>query len=132
MGDDSKRHINAINIRAFVVWSQMIGVIREDDKEFGEIKHGPSDYIIDKPPSDWIEPERLGHLNPGQQQELLKILDEFADCFNETPGLCKYAVHEVHLSPEFKPKGFKAYRIPEVLHEEINWQFDDLLEKCFM
>ena len=79
----------------------MIGNIHEDDEEFGDIKHGPTDFIIDKPPNERIEPECLGSLNPGQQQKLLRILDEFADCFYETPGLCKYAMHEVHLSPEF-------------------------------
>ena len=56
MGDGSRRHIHANKIRAFVARSQMISIIREDDKEFGEIKHDPTDVIIDKSPSERIKP----------------------------------------------------------------------------
>ena len=31
---------------------------------------------------------------------LLKLLDEFADVFDEKPGLCNEGVHEIHVTPD--------------------------------
>jgi hypothetical protein len=39
-------------------------------------------------PSAKIDRSKLSYLSADQQQELLEILDEFAECFVETPGFC--------------------------------------------
>jgi len=39
-------------------------------------------------PSVRVEPEKLSHLDDGQRAELVEVLDEFAACFSDKPGLC--------------------------------------------
>ena len=64
--------------------------------------------------------------------ELLHVLDQFPECFSDKPGLCELVTHEIKVTPEFKSKQFKAYRIPEILKGEIDWQIDELLKQGFI
>jgi hypothetical protein len=69
----------------------------------------------------------------------------------ETPGFCSYIEHTInvspktkdtiapagraalkYLSPNFVPKRFKEYRIPEILKPEIWRQIDELLKNEFI
>ena len=79
-------------------------------------------------PSARIRAEQLKHLSPMQRDELLKLLDEFASCFSEKPGFCPYIEHHINISPDFRPKRLKEYRIPEILKPEIPRQIDELLK----
>ena len=57
----------------------------------------------------------------------------FLDRFAEKPGFCPHVVeHKIVVSPEFKPKRLREYRIPEVLKPEIKWQIDELLTAGFI
>jgi len=56
------------------------------------------------------------------------VLDEFADVFTERPELCKVGQHEIPVTPDFKPKRLKAYRVPEVLKSEVARQIQELLD----
>jgi len=47
---------------------------------------------------------KLQHLGETQRTELLHVLNEFSDCFTETPGFCPYVEHKIVVSPDFKPK----------------------------
>jgi len=77
-------------------------------------------------PSQLISTEQLKHLSPEQQTRLLAVLDNFADCFTETPGHC------TRVSDIFRPKTSRAYRVPEVLKEEIERQVTQFLELDFI
>jgi len=57
----------------------------------------------------------LVHLTPKQQQELLQLIDKYADHFSKIPGLTTRAEHCVELMPGFKPKRMRAYKVPEKL-----------------
>jgi hypothetical protein len=57
---------------------------------------------------------QLQHLIELQQNELRKLLDEFPQCFSETPGFCSYIEHTINVSPNFVPERLKEYRIPEI------------------
>ena len=35
--------------------------------------------------------------------------------FSDTPGLCSLVMHEIHVTDDFTPKRFQAYRLPEPL-----------------
>jgi len=59
-----------------------------------------------------------------KQQPCLMTLLLF---FSERPGLCKVGQHEIHVTPDFKPKRLKAYRVPEVLKPEVARQIQELL-----
>ena len=50
---------------------------------------------------------------------MLKLLDEFADVFVEKPRLCNEGVHEIHVTPDFKPRRLRAYKVPELLKPEV-------------
>ena len=43
-------------------------------------------------------------------------------------GLCELVTHEIKVTPEFKTKQFKAYKVPEILKGEIDRQIDELLK----
>jgi len=58
----------------------------------------------------------------------LSLLDEFADVFVEKPGLYTTGMHEIHVTPDFKPKRLKAYRVPEILKPEVARHIQELLD----
>ena len=72
------------------------------------------------------------HLSDGQQQELLQLIDEFRDCFDETPGFCPYVEHSITIDADFKPRRLREYRIPEVLKPEFQRQIEELLRNGFI
>ena len=55
-------------------------------------------------PSVRVEPEQLSHLDEGQRAELVEVLDEFAACFSDEPGLCDVVTRRIVTTPEFVPK----------------------------
>ena len=63
---------------------------------------------------------------------LLSVLDEFPDVFIDKPGLCKVGMHSIYVTPVFKPKRLKAYRIPELLKPEVARQIQELLDLGFI
>ena len=54
-------------------------------------------------PSVRVEPEKLSHLNEGQRAELIEVLDEFAACFSDKPGLCDVVTHHIVTTPDSFP-----------------------------
>jgi len=54
-------------------------------------------------PSVRVNPEKLSHLDEGQRSELVEVLDEFAACFSDKPGLCDVLSHRIRTTPEFVP-----------------------------
>ena len=83
-------------------------------------------------PSQKIETKCVTHVNNAQCTELLHILDQFSECFSDEPRLCELVTHEIKVTPEFKPKQFKAYRVPAILKGEIDRQTDKLLKQGFI
>ena len=78
-------------------------------------------------PSQKINSSTLAHLTPDQQQELLQLLDKYADHFSDTPGLTTRVEHCVQLMPGFKPKHIRAYKVPEKLQSEVECQLEKML-----
>lgn len=113
-------------------------VLSDDDKDFGLIRSVETmpNYISSlsvKPlPSQLVNQDSISHLLPEQRTQLLCVLDKYADCFSETPGFCSLAVHHMDMSPDFKPKRFKAYRVPEKLKPAVAAEIKKLLELGFI
>jgi hypothetical protein len=63
---------------------------------------------------------------------LLQLIDEFRECFNETPGFCPYVEHSITIDADFKPRRLREYRIPEVLKPEVQSQIEELLKNGFI
>ena len=66
-----------------------------------------------------IDKITLPHLAEPQQIELLELLDEYSDCFSDTPGFCDVVEHEIITTSDFKPRQCRAYKVPEILKVEI-------------
>jgi len=112
-------------------------IIYDSDKDFGSVA------VVDPPlkdpdkrseplPSQKIDPEKLNHLSEQQRRELLAVLDQFPDCFSDTPGFCDLAEHEIPVTGEFKPKRLRAYKVPERLKPEVDRQIHELLSLGFI
>jgi len=83
--------------------------------------------------SQKIDPvKKLNHLSEQQRCELLAVLDQFPDCFSDTPGFCDLAEHEISVTGEFKPKRLRAYKVPERLKPEVDRQIHELLSLGFI
>ena len=133
MGDGSRRHLHTNRIRKFIVRTRLVGIIKEYDDEFGEVPLGPTGkYEPLCLPSQKIDTECLTHLDNVHHTELLHVLHQSPECFSDKPGLCELVTHEIKVTPEFKPKQFKAYWIPKIVKGEIDQQIDELLKQGFI
>ena len=83
-------------------------------------------------PSKKIDDSKLSHLTSAQRIELLAVLDKYPECFSETPGFCGQLEHEIIVSPEFRPKRLRPYKIPEKLKPEVDQQLQELLKLGFI
>ena len=98
-GNGNVRHMHANKMRHFVARIQGCGVIAENDTEFGKVLS--PEVVVNESvmPSVRISPEKLSHLDEGQRAELVKVLDEFAACFSDKPGLCDVVTHRIVMTP---------------------------------
>jgi len=121
-------------LRPFIASVQNVKIIRDQDTEFGEVEYALicADIGPNTVPSEQIDKTKLSQLDPSQQAALLCVLDEFLDVFADHPGLCTVIEHEIHVTPDFKPRMTKAYRVPETLKIEIERQVDELLKLGFI
>jgi len=107
-------------------------IIYEDDYDFGQIKTIETSVVGEKDqselPSKQVDRSTLSHLTVEQQTELLNLLDQYADCFSNTPGLCDAVMHTIPTTPAFIPKRLRAYRIPDGLKSEVSRQIKELLD----
>jgi len=102
-------------------------VITDLDHDFGDISTFNTEYTGNILPSLRIEPAQIAHLSAPEQRELLQLLDEFAVCFSDDPGLCTLAVHEINLNPDYRPRRLRAYRVPEKLKPQVTAEIQRML-----
>lgn len=104
-------------------------VITDLDGDFGDISTFETDSsIYEQMPSQRIDASQVAHLSTSDKNELLQLLDEFAVCFSDDPGLCTLAVHEINLTPDFRPKRLRAYRVPEKLKLQVTTEIQRMLD----
>ena len=119
------------NVCSDIHYANTCAVIYERDQDFGEVEvigEFPQSPEKSPPPSQRINPEKLDHLSPIQRTELLALLDEFSDCFQEYPGLTTVTQHDIHVTSDFRPKRLNAYKVPERIQPEVNRQIDEMLQ----
>jgi len=127
MGNRQVRHVHANKIRKFIARVHGCGVISDSDVDFGSVLQPVRD-ACDSKPSERVSADRLTHLNAEQRDDLLSVLDEYAICFRDRPGLYTGAVHRIETTAEFKPKRMRAYRVPEVFKPDVEKQIGELLD----
>ena len=147
--DGSRRHLHADKLRKYHINIAEVtckqcpsenttcnnvhhcSIIYEQDTDFGmvktvdPVKSPVPDQLL---PSQKIDPAKLSHLTEQQQVELLAVLDEFPECFSDSPGYCNLVEHEIHVTKDFKPKRLRAYRVPESIKPEVEKQINDMLK----
>jgi len=114
-----------------VVTVSTCAIIRDEDSDFGSIQtcnsvQSASSGLL---PSQRIDPSFLSHLSESENNQLLAILDRYPDVFRDEPGLYTGVCHTIPLSPDFKPKRLKEYKIPELIKPEVRRQIKDLLDQ---
>jgi len=102
--------------------TNLCAIINDGDDDFGEIAvpdlTDECKQVLEFP-SQKIDRRTLAHLKPKQHQELLQLLDRYADRFSDLPGLTKRAEHCVELMPGFKLKRMRAHKVPKRLRPEV-------------
>ena len=125
--------LHADLLRKFYTRVNALGVIcysvDKDDAQLGDRELIP---ILSNASSVSFE-EQLGrvdlsHLSSSEQIELRQLLRRFQKVFNDQPGLCKNALHQIDTYPDFVPKAQRTYRIPEALIPEVERQLNDLIQ----
>jgi hypothetical protein len=129
MPNGARRHIHASKLRPYVV--AVNSVVLDEDKEFGRMIAMPA-HGSDLLPSQKVTIISLSHLSDCEQHQLLHVLDEFPQCFADRPGFCNVVEHKIITLPGFVPKRAKAYKIPEILKEDVDRQIETLLKDGFI
>ena len=69
-----------------------LAIVYDTDEDFGPLPVADTiqnAVCLNNPlPSAGVDPTKLSHVSPKEKQEFLTLLDEFADVFDEKPGLC--------------------------------------------
>jgi len=128
LGNGNVRHMHANKMRHFVARIQGCGVIAECDTKFGKVL--PPEVVVNEGviPSVRVNPVKLSHLDEGQRAELVEVLDEFAACFSDKPGLCDVVTHRIVTTLDFVPKQMRPYRVPIAFRADGNRQIRELLD----
>jgi len=106
-------------------------VVYDEDVDFGDLHVVPDslsepNYVI--LPSEQIDLVSIGHLDEGQQKELLHLLDKYPECFSDKPGFTDVVTHTIPLKDGFRPERLPAYRVPEKLKPEVDRQIQEMLQ----
>jgi len=57
------------------------------------------------------------------------LIWSYKEIFNDKPGICNFAEHEIELEPGFKPKAMRPYRIPDKMKTEVVRQLLEMLKE---
>ena len=130
--DGSVKRLHANHLRAYHERVNAVGLIFENDKEFGDLECVPIKLDeITETLDEKLEKLNLDHLNIDQRKEVLKILQKNKEVFSDRPGLCDPAIAEhvitVKMKEEDWPKQKKPYQVPPILRPEIERQIQELL-----
>ena len=125
----SCRQLHANKLRPFVARIQHVGIINDQDAEFGAVEYSPVPVNTQTVslPSCRVDMNTLQHLDSA-----MSTIDEFAEVFADSPGLCTAVEHESNVTSNFRPRMTRAYCVPEIMKQEIEKQVDDLLKVGFI
>jgi Reverse transcriptase (RNA-dependent DNA polymerase)/RNase H-like domain found in reverse transcriptase len=124
----SSRVIHANDLRKFHSRVDAIGIIFDNDEDFGRIETYPT-YTPTTNTNKFKDLTLPDHLSIKQKQELIQVLEQYEDVFNEIPGSSNILEHEIVLPDNFTPKPQKLYRIPDALKQDVEKQMTQLLEQ---
>ena len=127
MPDGTTRRLHANKLRLYVPRVQLIGVVFDDETDFGDIPCYP-DVLNDSSDIDF-SCVSLTHLDPVKQTQIKQLILKHKAVFSDKPGRCSVGEHRIDLTPGFIPKRKPPYRVPEKLKIEIDRQVEGLLKE---
>ncbi|GBN78877.1 Retrovirus-related Pol polyprotein from transposon 17.6 [Araneus ventricosus] len=126
-GATKETHVN--KIRPYLARVEQVGVIYDQDGDFGEIFPAPAgngcEVNCDIQGRIY---EQGKELSSQQKVELVHILSNYSHAFSRTPGKAKVPGHSIKVTGDCIPKRSAPYRIPVALPEEVERQIQELLE----
>ena len=108
----------------------VIGVIHEDDEEFGSIIECPHRTLSSESRTRFSEHVKATcpALTVIQQKELNEVLIKYESVFRDKPGTSKLGMHRIQLKEGVSVPRTKLYPIPISLQDEVERQVQELLE----
>jgi hypothetical protein len=124
--DGGRKSVHASQLRHYVARADQVGIIFDNEFQFGDLRTVPSSDDFDPVTEDRFDKLNLSHLTSDQKSELLTLLKEFDDIFNDEPSHCNLIEHKINLIENAQPRRLRPYRIPDKLKAEVNRQLESL------
>ena len=118
--DGGRKSVHASQLRPYVARVDQVGVIFDNERQFGDLQTCPSSDDFEPMSDDRFDKLNLSHLTPSQKTELLSLLREFSDIFNDKPAHCNLIEHKITLVENAQPRRLRPYKIPDGLKAEIS------------
>lgn len=127
--DGSIRELHFNKLRPYVSRAQHIGLIFDEDKDFGDVHCAPTDRVVcsSNDIAEHIE-QAISTLQTVQRRELSRVLCRYLDVFNAQLGRARVEGHTVQVTPDCAPKRLRPYRVPIALQNEVDRQIHELLQ----
>ncbi|GFW33249.1 retrovirus-related Pol polyprotein from transposon 17.6 [Trichonephila clavipes] len=113
LSDGTVRHVHVNKIRKYHPRALAVGVIFEDDHEFGEIYPTPN---LSKSTSERVLHEiNLNHLKKSEREQVLAIVLKHQTLFTSDVKIAKVGTHRIRLKPNIErkmPFVYIAYQNP--------------------
>ena len=103
-------------------------IVYESDEELGTLPALNTTNVEADLPSTHVVLTKLSHFTTDEKRQFLSVLDDFADVFIANPGLSKVRMHIIYVTPDFKSKPLKAYKVPNLFKPEVARQVQELLD----
>ncbi|GFX97670.1 retrovirus-related Pol polyprotein from transposon 17.6 [Trichonephila clavipes] len=127
LSDGTVRHVHMNKIRKYHPRALAVGVIFEDDYEFGEIHPTPN---LSRSTSERVLHEiNLNHLKESEREQVLAIVLKHQTLFTSDVKIAKVGTHRIRLKPNIERKKpfVYIYRIPESLKIKVDEQIEELV-----
>ncbi|GBN85711.1 hypothetical protein AVEN_22818-1 [Araneus ventricosus] len=122
LADGTVRHVYVNKIRKYYPRSLAVGVIFEEDHDFGEINSTPNTSDVDS--RELYEKIYLNHLSDEQRNELCGLLFRHNELFTCKMKVAKVGAHRIRFKPGAERKKPFVYRIPEALKDKVDEQIE--------
>ncbi|XP_064483024.1 uncharacterized protein LOC135395866 [Ornithodoros turicata] len=123
--DGTERWVHANKLRPYMTRVNAVGVIFEEDEEFGSVSTLPQ-------PTSGTAQKGVGnissHLTAAQRSELENVISKFQEVFDDKPGKCKVGCHRIQLENGAKLGKAFPYKVPVALRQEVDRQVEELLK----
>ncbi|XP_035228920.1 uncharacterized protein LOC118201016 [Stegodyphus dumicola] len=126
LSDGKVKHVHVNKIRKYIARVNAVGVIFENEEEFGEIHPTPQASSQDM--EVVLQKLQLEHLTGDQQQQIKQLIRKHESLFTGKVKIAKVGFHKIKLKPNQERKKPHIYRIPETLKSKVDEQIEELLE----